>query len=56
MPRSAKHSEIPLLSEAEEAALQAEIARDPDAPEATDEELAAMRPAGESRIQPSAPP
>lgn len=38
---------IPMLTDAEEAELQARIATDPDAREMTDEELAAMRPASE---------
>jgi uncharacterized protein (DUF4415 family) len=36
---------VEMLSEEEEAALQVEIATDPDAPEATPEQLAQMRPA-----------
>ncbi len=38
---------VPMLSDEEEARLQASIANDPDNPELTDEELAAMRPASE---------
>src|SRR3954454_10963210 len=36
---------LPDLTDAEEAAIQAGIARDPDNPELTDEQLASMRPA-----------
>lgn len=36
-----------MLSDEEEARLQEQIANDPDNPEMTDEELAAMRPAAE---------
>ncbi|MGC5781615.1 hypothetical protein [Methylobacterium sp. NFXW15] len=39
---------IPLLSDQEEAALQAAIAQDPDNPELTDEQIAQMRPAREA--------
>ncbi|GAB6842148.1 uncharacterized protein (DUF4415 family) [Methylorubrum rhodinum] len=39
---------VEMLSEEEEAALQVEIATDPDAPEATTEQLAQMRPAREA--------
>lgn len=46
MSRSRK-PEIAILSEADEAALQAEIAADPDNPEMTDEQLARLRPASE---------
>ncbi len=38
---------IPMLTDAEEARVQAGIAADPDNPEMTNEELAAMRPASE---------
>lgn len=38
---------VPMLSEEEEARLQAGIAADPDAAELSDEELARMRPASE---------
>ncbi len=38
---------IPLLSDEEEAALQAAIAQDPDNPEITEEQIAQMRPARE---------
>ncbi|GJD34209.1 BrnA antitoxin family protein [Methylobacterium aerolatum] len=52
MPRSAKTTRpartVPMLTDDEEAALQAAIADDPDAREATDAELAQMRPAREA--------
>ena len=38
---------IPELSDAEEAAIQAQIAEDPDNPELTEEDFARMRPAQE---------
>lgn len=38
---------VPPISDEEEARIQAGIAQDPDAAEATDEELASMRPARE---------
>jgi uncharacterized protein (DUF4415 family) len=47
MPRTPEGKSVPLLSDAEEAELQARMAADPDARELTDEELAAMRPARE---------
>jgi uncharacterized protein (DUF4415 family) len=45
MPR--KNRPIPELSDAEEAAIQAQIAEDPDNPELTEEDFARMRPAGD---------
>ncbi len=39
---------IPMLTDEEEARLQERIAKDPENPELTDEELAAMRPAAEA--------
>ncbi|KQQ83635.1 hypothetical protein [Aureimonas sp. Leaf324] len=42
---NAQRKPIPLLTDEEEARIQAGIAADPDNPELTDEELAAMRPA-----------
>ncbi len=41
---TARRRKIPDLSDAEEAAVQVKIASDPDAPEATDEQLAMARP------------
>lgn len=38
---------VPMLTDEEEARLQAQIALDPDNPELTDEQLARMRPASE---------
>jgi uncharacterized protein (DUF4415 family) len=45
MPR--KNRPIPELSDAEEAAIQAQIAEDPDSPELTEEDFARLRPAQE---------
>lgn len=45
MPR--KNRPIPELTDAEEAAIQAQIADDADAPELTEEDFARMRPARE---------
>lgn len=42
-----RHASLPLLTEAEEAALQAAIAADPDAAELTEAQAARMRPARE---------
>ena len=42
-----KISGLPPISDAEEAAIQAGIAKDPDNPELTEAEIAAMRPASE---------
>ncbi|MGY2050411.1 BrnA antitoxin family protein [Methylobacterium sp. JK268] len=47
MTRTVKPDSVPLLSDADEADLQARMAADPDAREMTDEELAGMRPARE---------
>lgn len=43
-----RKADIPPLTEAEEARIQAQIANDPDAPEITDEEAAQMRPFSEA--------
>ena len=45
MPKADRH--VPMLSDEAETRLQASIALDPDNPELTDEELAAMRPAAD---------
>lgn len=45
MTRARRH--VPMLSDEEEARLQEQIAKDPDNPELTEEELAQMRPASE---------
>ncbi|MFE1601612.1 BrnA antitoxin family protein [Methylobacterium sp. ID0610] len=47
MPSTDNRRRVPLLSDAEEAELQARMAADPDAREMTDEEIAGMRPASE---------
>lgn len=47
MQRSPNDRTVPMLSEVEEAELQARMASDPDAREMTDEELSGMRPARE---------
>ncbi len=47
MPDDSSKRTVPMLSDAEEAELQARMAADPDAREMTDEELGRMRPARE---------
>ncbi|QRE75571.1 BrnA antitoxin family protein [Methylobacterium aquaticum] len=47
MPDDSSKRAVPMLSDAEEAELQARMAADPDAREMTDEELGRMRPARE---------